>query len=213
MLPFVSTLYKHRERENPRIATVLEKIVGSIEGNIALFFSSFVVLESIRTQMDLGDRKTLVQTRRMKEGGRRRLLKKMGKGEGHVLFAVMGGIFSEGIDLPGNALEAAVVIGPSLPQASLARRLMQEWYEERYGEGFRYAWVIPGMARVSQAAGRVIRTETDRGVVILLGNRFADPIYRELFPSEWHLRQTTRLGDEIRSFFGYTGVESTESTE
>ena len=213
VLPFVSTLYKHRERENPRIATLLEKVVASIEGNIALFFSSFVVLESIRLQMDLGERLTLVQTRRMKETGRRRLLKKMGKGEGHVLFAVMGGIFSEGVDLPGNALEAAVVIGPALPQASLSRRLMQQWYEERYGEGFRYAWVIPGMARVSQAAGRVIRTETDRGVVILLGNRFVEPIYRDLFPTEWHLRQTTQLGDEIRSFFGYTEIESEQSME
>ena len=84
---------------------------------------------------------------------------------------------------------------------------MQEWYEERYGEGFRYAWVIPGMARVSQAAGRVIRTEKDRGVVILIGNRFAEPLYRDLFPSEWHLRQTKQLGDEIRSFFGYNDRE------
>ena len=213
VLPFVSTLYRHRTREHPRIAKLLEKIIASIDGNLALFFSSFAVLEDIRNQMDIGDRKKLVQTRRMKEGGRRRLLKKMGKGEGHVLFAVMGGIFSEGVDLPGNALEAAVIIGPSLPQASLSRRLMQQWYEERYGEGFRYAWVIPGMARVSQAAGRVIRTETDRGVVILVGNRFADPLYRDLFPSEWHLRQTTKLGDEIQSFFGYTELEPEQTAE
>jgi len=214
VLPFVSTLYRNREREHPRIARLLQKIVESITGNIAVFFSSFVVLEDIRTQMILGDRKALVQTRRMKETGRRRLLKKMGKGEGHVLFAVMGGIFSEGIDLPGNALEAAVIIGPSLPQASLSRKLMQRWYEERYGEGFRYAWVIPGMARVSQAAGRVIRTERDRGMVILVGNRFAKPLYKDLFPTEWHLRQTNQLGDEIASFFGYTDdVESFSSDD
>ena len=210
----MSTLYRNRERENPRIARLLQKIIESISGNVALFFSSFVVLEDIRAQMTLGERKSLVQTRRMKEAGRRRLLKKMGKGEGHVLFAVMGGIFSEGIDLPGNALEAAVIIGPSLPQASLSRRLMQRWYEERYGEGFRYAWVIPGMARVSQAAGRVIRTERDRGMVILLGNRFAKPLYTELFPAEWHLRKTNQLGDEIASFFGYTDdVESSSSKD
>ncbi len=204
MLPFVSTLYRDRQREHPRVARLLEKIISSIQGNVAVFFSSFAVLEDIRQQMDLGERPTLVQTRRMREAGRRRLLKKMGKAEGHVLLAVMGGIFSEGVDLPGKALEAAVIIGPSLPQASLSRRLMQQWYEERYGEGFRYAWVIPGMARVSQAAGRVVRTETDRGLVVLVGNRFADPLYRDLFPTEWHLRQTTRLGDEIASFFGYT---------
>ena len=207
VLPFVSTLYRDRSREHPRIARLLQKIVQSISGNVALFFSSFAVLEDVHDQMDLGDRATLVQKRRMREAGRRKLLKTMGKGEGHVLFAVMGGIFSEGVDLPGNALEAAVIVGPSLPQASLARKLMQEWYEERYGEGFRYAWVIPGMARVSQAAGRVIRTETDKGIVILVGNRFATSPYKELFPSEWHLRQTSRLGDEIRTFFGYDAID------
>ena len=127
----------------------------------------------------------------------------MQRGQGHVLFAVMGGIFSEGIDLPGTALEAAIIVGPSLPQANLARRLMQQWYQKKYGEGFRYAWIIPGMARVSQAAGRVIRTENDRGVVVLIGNRFAQKQYYSLFPAEWNLRETKKLGDELESFFGY----------
>ena len=203
VLPFVSTLYRDRVRENPRLARLLEKIVESIPGNVVIFFSSFRVLEDVVGQMDLRERPFLKQGRNMKERGRVRLLNKMRKGEGHVLFAVMGGIFSEGIDLPGNALQAAIVVGPSLPQASLSRRLMQAWYEDKYGEGFRYAWVIPGMARVSQAAGRVIRTETDRGVVILVGNRFAESLYAGLFPKEWTLKQTRHLGDELRRFFGY----------
>ena len=208
VLPFVSTLYRDRHRENPRLARLLEKIIASIPGNMVVFFSSFRVLEDVVNQMNIEDREVLKQGRRMTDRGRTRLLNKMRKGEGHVLFAVMGGIFSEGIDLPGDALQAAIMVGPSLPQASLSRRLMQAWYEEKYGDGFRYAWVIPGMARVSQAAGRVIRTETDRGVVILLGNRFAQGLYADLFPKEWTLKQTRHLGDELHRFFGYMNVDN-----
>ena len=204
-LPFISTKYRDRDRANPKIAALLVKIMEKITGNIAIFFSSFAVLEAVYAmieKMDI-DRPFLIQSSKMKEVARQKILRTMVKGEGHVLFAVMGGIFSEGVDLPGKSLEAAIMVGPSLPMFNLSRQLMQEWYEEKYGDGFRYAWVIPGMARVAQAAGRVIRTETDRGVVILIGNRFAEPLYKDLFPSEWHLQTTSTLGADLERFFDY----------
>jgi DNA excision repair protein ERCC-2 len=160
-------------------------------------------LEDIISRMTLSEDNTLVQRPRMSPSERNRVLKTMKKAEGHSLFAVMGGIFSEGVDLPGGALVTAVMVGPSLPMADLSRRLMQEWYEKTYGEGFRYAWVIPGMARVVQAAGRVIRSAEDRGIVVLIGKRFNDPVFKELFPSEWNLQTTSKLGDELKAFWNY----------
>jgi DNA excision repair protein ERCC-2 len=138
----------------------------------------------------------------MPEADRARLLATLGRGEGHVLLAVLGGIFAEGIDLPGKALEAAVVVGPALPQANLERRLFQEWYEERFGQGFRYAWLIPGMNRVVQAAGRVIRTEDDRGAVVLMGRRFLLRDYQEMFPAAWHPERARSPGALLAEFFG-----------
>lgn len=205
-LPFVSTLYKDRKNAHPKIAKLLEKIIQMVSGNIAVFFSSFAVLDDIHSHMHLENREVLIQKPKMEERAKQKILRTMATGKGHVLFAVMGGVFSEGVDLPGKSLEMAIMIGPSLPMSNLSRQLMQEWYEEKYGEGFRYAWVIPGMARVSQAAGRVIRTETDRGVVVLVGNRFADPTFRNLFPSEWNLQDTSNLGMELQRFFGLSTI-------
>lgn len=202
-LPQISTTYQMRSREHPRIAMLLERIIEATPGNIAIFFSSFVVLEDIMSRMTVSEDNTLVQKSRMSPSERNRVLRTMKKAEGHALFAVMGGIFSEGVDLPGEALVTAVMVGPSLPMADLSRRLMQEWYEKTYGEGFRYAWVIPGMARVAQAAGRVIRSAEDRGVVVLIGRRFNEPVFKELFPLEWNLQTTSKLGDELKAFWNY----------
>jgi len=133
----------------------------------------------------------------MDETTRSEILATMKRGEGHVLLAVLGGIFSEGIDLPGDALLAAVIVGPSLPQANLERRLLQKWYEEQHGEGFRYAWLVPGMSRVVQAAGRIIRTETDVGAVVLVGRRFVQNSYTEMLPPDWQPQRSTRPGRDL----------------
>ena len=97
-------------------------------------------------------------------------------------FAVMGGIFGEGIDLVGDRLIGAIIVGVGLPQLCVERDLISEYFEAKTGAGFDYAYRFPGMNRVLQAAGRVIRSETDRGVVLLVDTRFMEPGYRRLFP-------------------------------
>ncbi len=97
-------------------------------------------------------------------------------------FCVLGGIFSEGIDLRGEALIGSVIIGTGLPQVGVEREIIREFFEEN---GFDYAYRFPGMNKVLQAAGRVIRTETDTGVVVLLDERYVDNSYKKLFPREW----------------------------
>ena len=114
----------------------------------------------------------------------------------------MGGIFSEGVDLPGEALSCAIVVGPSLPQANLSRKLIASFYEERYGQGFKYGWLVPGMSRVAQAAGRVIRTPSDRGIVVLIGRRFLSRDYQDFIPKMWSLQRSDNITESLSSFWG-----------
>jgi Rad3-related DNA helicase len=100
-------------------------------------------------------------------------------------FCVMGGIFGEGIDLKNDRLIGAIIVGTGIPQICNERELLKQFYDKRGEDGFFYAYLCPGMNKVLQSAGRVIRTEEDRGVVLLLDERFASARYRRMFPAEW----------------------------
>ena len=123
----------------------------------------------------------------MTEKQRREFLSEFSKDDGSYLaaFCVMGGIFAEGIDLVGDSLIGAVVVGIGLPQISYEREAIAEYFEERYEAGKEFAYIYPGMNRVLQAAGRVIRREEDRGVIVLIDDRFDDPIYKKSLPKLW----------------------------
>ena len=195
--PEVSTAWRDRDRDRLRTAELVSDAVRCVPGNVAVFCPSFAFLEALVPHLELGDRPVIQQHRGMDEAARSRVLATMKRCEGHVLLAVLGGIFSEGVDLPGDALIAAVIVGPSLPQANLERRLLQQWYQERFGEGFRYAWLVPGMSRVVQAAGRIIRTETDVGAIVLVGRRFLQRGYAEMLPADWGPQQSRRPGHDL----------------
>jgi DNA excision repair protein ERCC-2 len=100
-------------------------------------------------------------------------------------FCVMGGIYSEGVDLAGDSLIGAVIVGIGIPALSYEREAISAYYNEKYEEGKQFAYIYPGMNRVLQAAGRVIRREEDKGVVVLIDDRFDDPIYRTVIPKLW----------------------------
>ena len=100
-------------------------------------------------------------------------------------FCVLGGSFSEGVDLPGSRLIGSIIVGVGLPGLSGERNILQEYYQNKSEMGYQYAYVYPGMNRVLQAAGRVIRTEEDRGIVVLIDDRYASPEYKRLCPSHW----------------------------
>ncbi|HUI08348.1 MAG TPA: ATP-dependent DNA helicase [Verrucomicrobiae bacterium] len=102
-----------------------------------------------------------------------------------LVFAVQGGLFAEGIDYPGETLSGVIVVSPALPQVSFERELMRRYYEDHYGKGFEFAYLYPGMNRVIQSVGRLIRSEADRGVAVLVCQRFAQPQYSTLFPPDW----------------------------
>ncbi len=126
------------------------------------------------------------QDRYMKASDSEMLLERLkDKHTRYIVFGVQGGIFSEGVDYPGDMLIGAFVIGPPLPSFDVERETMREFYKEVYQEGFEYAYTYPAMAKAIQAAGRVIRTENDKGVIILMDNRFLESNYSKSMPGDW----------------------------
>ncbi|MBO6020035.1 MAG: ATP-dependent DNA helicase, partial [Clostridia bacterium] len=128
-----------------------------------------------------------VQSRHMDRREREAFLDRFSEDNRRALigFTVMGGIYAEGIDLVGRRLIGAVVVGVGLPQPTPENEAIREYYDDALEAGREYAYIYPGMNRVLQAAGRVIRREDDRGVVVLIDDRFSEPIYRRLMPNHW----------------------------
>ena len=137
----------------------------------------------------------------MDEAARETFLARFSAGNQETLvgLAVMGGIFGEGIDLVGERLIGAVVVGAGVPQVCLERDLIKAYFDGQYTNGFAYAYQYPGFNRVLQATGRVIRTETDRGIIVLIDERFTHARYLRLFPSHWRGFQVVQSNREIKN--------------
>jgi DNA excision repair protein ERCC-2 len=115
-------------------------------------------------------------------------------------------MYAEGVDYQGDMLSGVMVVGPALPQVSFEQELLKQYFDEQYGAGFEFAYLIPGMTRVVQSAGRVIRSESDVGVIALLCRRFTMESYTRYFPADWYEASPRELvskkaASEIRSFF------------
>jgi DNA excision repair protein ERCC-2 len=149
---------------------------------------------------------TIVQTPAMLENERDAFLERFSEDNPNSLvgFVVMGGIFGEGIDLVGERLSGAVIVGVGLPALCPERELIKDYYDRLSGNGFTYAYIYPGINRVFQATGRVIRSEQDRGVVLLIDDRFTRTEYRSLFPSGWRpmiIRNNRVMATQLERFW------------
>lgn len=196
MIPQISTKFKDRMMSAPRIAEVIEKVCNVKKGNYMALFPSFEFMMKVKSHLELSGYKILLQERKMKNSVTERFLDELKWPERPtLLMGVQGGIFSEGVDYPGEMLIGVFVVGPALPSFDFERELIREYYGKRYGEenAFDYAYVYPAMAKAIQSAGRVIRTETDRGVIILIDPRFLEPSYAESMPNEWFKETPTEL--------------------
>lgn len=193
----VSSRYTRRgEAEYQRMADYVCRTVKSRKGNYLIFFPSYQMLNEVYTRcMGQADFLCVRQESGMDEAEREQFLlmfeeepaKSMGA------FCVMGGIFSEGIDLVNDRLIGALIIGTGLPMVCREREIVKAYFERKGMDGFAYAYQYPGMNKVLQAAGRVIRTDEDRGVILLLDERFAGRDYQRLFPREWEEHSYCRL--------------------
>lgn len=170
-------------------------------GNCIAYFPSYQYMEQAKSLVEekFPDLQIVCQGRNMEEKERESFLSLFSEENSKPLlgFCVMGGIFSEGIDFYGNRLVGAVIVGVGLPQVNRRQELLREYYEQERGDGFSFAYRFPGMNKVMQAAGRVIRSEQDRGSVLLIDSRFSQPSYRRLFPQHWDLPRSVRKSEEI----------------
>jgi len=190
VVPSVTTKYTERKYEEfQKIAGEVAKIVNCIPGNSAVFFPSFGVLEQVRPFLgEKISREILVQKEKMNSFEIKELINKFrnaGKGFGAVLLAPAQGSYAEGIDLPGNQLLCAVIVGIPLAEMNLEIKCLIDYYEEKFHRGWHYAYIYPAVNRAIQAGGRVIRNESDEGIVVFLDKRYLWKNYSNCFPKNF----------------------------
>ena len=199
----IETRFRHRERFLEATSRSIFDWAMSHKGNTMVFFPSYKylldVLEIFKTYD--GDYEILCQNREMDETSRDAFLNEFEDfGQTHrIAFCVMGGIFGEGIDLVGEKLTSVIIVGVGLPQVSPDGELLKEYYQQHSESGFSYAYTFPGINKVLQAAGRLIRTEHDYGALLLIDSRFSTNEYLKLLPSEWHPVPLTSKGALLKN--------------
>lgn len=209
IIPQISSKYSERDRNYPKVAEAIARIAALKPGNYFAFFPSFEFLERTLQKFSIPPGFTVRrQERYMRADEIEDLLEHLrGGSQPTIFFAVSGGVFAEGVDYPGDMIIGAFVVGPPLPSFDLEREEMRAYYDRHYQAGFDYAYTFPAMAKAVQAAGRVIRSETDRGLIVLMDGRFLQPSYGKSMPEDW-FRESPRelvsgkILDEVREFWG-----------
>ena len=211
----VSTLYRHRQETKHEVSRVIRTLIDQKKGNYLIFFPSYEYMMMVFESFNPDDLKgeIILQTPGMSESEREAYLNCFGQNNSRttVGLAVMGGIFGEGIDLVGERLSGAIIVGVGLPGISLERELIKDHFTKTYNAGFEYAYQYPGINRVLQAAGRVIRTDSDRGVVLLIDSRYATYRYRSLLPEEWKpvkVHNQLQFAEALQKFWSQTAIRN-----
>lgn len=188
IIPQISTKYSDRHANATKISETLARITALKPGNYIALFPSFEFMHLVAERLDMPAFRILIQEREMKQKQTAEYLEELKAArQPTLLLGVQGGVFSEGVDFPGDMLIGAFVVGPALPNFDFEREQIRAYYEKRYGKdnAFNYAYVYPAMAKAVQSAGRVIRSETDRGIIVMLDSRFLQSSYAETMPDGW----------------------------
>lgn len=205
----VSSKYSRRtESEFRKVADYIRVMAGGRTGNYMVFFPSYQYMSEIERifEEEPLEADLLIQGQGMGEEERKEFLEEFEKERSHslVAFCVMGGVFSEGIDLKEERLIGVIIVGTGLPMVCVEQEILKGYFDETEERGFDFAYQYPGMNKVLQAAGRVIRTQEDEGVILLLDDRFLRREYLELFPREWehyHLVNRNNVGQCVKDFW------------
>lgn len=213
----VTSRYTRRNTDEfTKVKEYILRITGSRKGNYLVFFPSYKYMESVY-ELFYGEKvRVIIQNNNMSEKDREEFLAEFENNGNDVLlgFCVLGGLFSEGIDLKKDSLIGSIIVGTGLPSISTENSILKTFYDERENKGYEYAYVYPGMNKVLQAAGRVIRTDEDTGVIALLDDRFLWERYVSLFPKEWknyHIVNIENVNEEILDFWRDVIYNTTES--
>jgi Rad3-related DNA helicase len=202
----LSTRWKDRGPNAAAYAAFLLEVFAAAPGNLIVFSPSFAFQDALLAELAAAGwpgAGLAVQPPQLSAEGRERFLAAFAPGSaGARGFAVLGGSFAESVDLVGDRLVGAVVFGVGLPQVNVLNDAYRDYFESACGDGYRWAYLYPGLNRVLQAAGRVIRSESDRGFVCLVDERWADGDYRRLLPEDWELEPLRAPGDFARASAG-----------
>src|SRR3989338_3697680 len=205
IVPETTTKFTRRNNEEyARIAEVCSKIIGKIPGNAALFFPSYDLRDKVYKNLyNICTKKFIIEKQDLSKKEKEKILEefKQHKDKGAVLLAVSTGNFGEGIDLPGDFLKGVVIVGLPLEKPDLETKELIDYYEEKYGKGFDYGYIFPAITKCLQNAGRCIRSETDRGVIVFLDERFAWENYLRCLPADMDFKITKMYEERISSFF------------
>lgn len=197
----VATTYNKRFETSEDIASYIANCVQAKKGNYMVFFPSYKYMELVFDKMkeNYPNINTSIQESNMSEEEKEEFLSMFDEDnkETHVGFCVLGGHFSEGIDLTNDKLIGVIIVGVGMPQIGIERDIIKEHMKDS-NKGFDYAYVYPGMIKVLQAAGRCIRTDDDKGVILLLDNRYSQRRYQSLFPYEWYPNFRVRKSDDVK---------------
>ncbi len=201
---WIDTTWRGRSESLQDLVSLIDRIVSVREGNYLVFFPSHAYLQaaSERYRVLNPQREVVVQQPSMSEEDRMAYLERFVPAGRVTGFAVMGGVFGEAVDLPGERLVGVIIAGVGLPALSAERDLIRDFWREA-GTGFEFAYQYPGMNRVLQTAGRVIRTPDDRGIVCLVDTRFASARYRRMFPAEWRVQVSGSIRDLTDTLSGF----------
>lgn len=213
VVDYLSVRSEDRKKNYAKYATVIAATVSPMRGNYIAYFPSYECLEGV---LEVFSRKypkveVIVQSRGMGTEEKERFLSAFREDRGtlRVGFCVLGGAFSEGVDLPGSRLIGSIIFGVGIPALSNERNIIKEYFDNDQGNGYDYAYTYPGMNRVLQAVGRVIRREGDRGIAVLVDDRYAEPKYRGLFPKHWegvqYAGNARSLAEIMRRFWENSG--------
>ncbi|PKK99665.1 MAG: ATP-dependent helicase [Tenericutes bacterium HGW-Tenericutes-2] len=184
----ISTRYQDRLNSIQQVIETIESVLSSKKGNYIVFFPSYQYMNQVIENLPLDiDADLIVQEREMDQRLRDLIVERFKNynDQSQLAFFVMGGMFAEGIDYVGDMLNGVIIVGVGLPQLSESNNQLKDYYQEKFSKGFEYAYTYQGMNKVIQAVGRVIRTDLDYGIAILIDDRFNTPLYKKLFPMEW----------------------------
>jgi len=205
IIPKTTTKFVERSpKQFGEIAKVCGDVVNSIEGNAAIFFPSYDLMQNIGEYFSKETKKpAFMEKQNMTKEEKEEMLNtfKSHKTKGAVLLGISTGSFGEGIDMP-NVLKAVIIVGLPLNKPDVEARLLIEYYDDKFGKGFEYGYVLPAITKCLQNAGRCIRSETDKGAIIFLDERYAWRNYYQCFPEDWEIEVDLDYENVLKGFFG-----------
>jgi DNA excision repair protein ERCC-2 len=216
IVPGISTRYNRRQSNYAHYAQIVEQVVTLQEGNYIIFCPSFEFMQNLYLFLGNLPGQKILQRMHMDTAAREDVISRLqDQSQPNLLFAVLGGIFAEGIDLHGDMCIGVIIFSPGLPKVTYERELIARYFEQKEGNGFAYAYLYPGINKVIQAAGRLIRSAQDTGIIVLVDDRFAEREVMDLLPAYWFkeassVSVTSAYQPVIRSFWEKHQHEKTE---